>query len=164
MNKNTARCTLESLAAIKIPDQLHEIKELFSNEERCAFALDIGKNTPHFTCPNCGDTQDPYRFDNRPLVNRCRNCKTDTRLTVGTVMEGSRLPLCIWFVGASIVVHIPEVGAAGFQRATGLSRYESAMTMLRKLRKSLSSVVGRGDVTLLDVVRLLAQKSPASST
>ena len=53
-----------------------------------------------FACPHCGIVGDPFHFENRPGVLRCRTCRKNTGLTVGTVMERSHMPLSVWFWAA----------------------------------------------------------------
>ena len=43
-------------------------------------------------CPHCQAAGEPFRFANRPGVLRCRKCRRDTGLTVGTVMARSHTP------------------------------------------------------------------------
>ena len=50
-----------------------------------------------FVCPHCQAAGEPIRFANRPGVLRCRKCRRDTGLTVGTVMARSHTPLSVWF-------------------------------------------------------------------
>ena len=56
-----------------------------------------------FACPHCGTAGEPFHFENRPGVLRCRKCRQNTGLTVGTVMERSHTPLNVWFWAAYLV-------------------------------------------------------------
>jgi hypothetical protein len=53
--------------------------------------------------PPCQAAGEPFRFANRPGVLRCRNCRRDTGLMVGTVMAGSHTPLSVWFWSAYLM-------------------------------------------------------------
>ena len=46
-----------------------------------------------YACPHCGTAGEPFHFENRPGVLRCRKCRHNTGLTVGTVMERSHTPI-----------------------------------------------------------------------
>ena len=46
-----------------------------------------------FVRPHCQAAGELFRFANRPGVLRCRECRRDTGLTVGTVMARSHTPL-----------------------------------------------------------------------
>src|SRR5664279_2450163 len=53
-------------------------------------------------------------------------------------MERSHTPLNIWFWAAYLVIsHTPGQSALQFQRQLGLSRYETAFTILHKLRAGM---------------------------
>ena len=69
---------------------------------------------------------------------RCRKCRQNTGLTVGTVMERSHTPLNVWFWAAYLVAsQTPGMSAVQFQRQLGLSRYETAFQILHKLRSGM---------------------------
>lgn len=85
-----------------------------------------------FRCPHCGSRAEPYRFATRPIVLRCRECQRDIRLTDGTAMEGSRLPLAIWFDAA--ILALDPINAPELQAALGLTRRATAHRILAALR------------------------------
>ena len=71
--------------------------------------------------PHCGTAGEPFHFENRPGVLRCRKCRKNTGLTVGTVMERSHTPLNVWFWAAYLVAsQTPGMSAVQFQRQLGL--------------------------------------------
>ena len=85
-----------------------------------------------------GTAGEPFHFENRPGVLRCRKCRQNTGLTAGTVMERSHTPLNVWFWAAYLVAsQTPGMSAVQFQRQLGLSRYETAFQILHKLRSGM---------------------------
>src|SRR6202022_830601 len=92
-----------------------------------------------FSFLECGHTSEPYRFATRSsVVLRCRACKKNTSLTAGTVMQSSHMPLSTWFWGAYLMTtQTPGQSAVQFQRQLGITRYETAFTMLHKLRAGM---------------------------
>ena len=123
---------------LKFPQSLPDFQRLFPNESSCAAYLMKARWKDGFACPHCHEVGDPIRFVNRPGVLRCRKCRKDTGLTVGTVMERSRTPLSTWFWAAYLVAsHTPGLSAVQFQRQLGLSRYETAFQILHKLRAGM---------------------------
>ena len=103
----------------------------------CAAYLEKARWGDGFACPHCGTAGEPFHFENRPGVLRCRKCRQNTGLTVGTVMERSHTPLNVWFWAAYLVAsQTPGMSAVQFQRQLGLSRYETAFQILRKLRST----------------------------
>lgn len=110
----------------RFPTSLPEFQGFFPSEERCAAYLEETRWPEGFVCPHCGWHGDPFRFEGRPEVLRCRNCRRDISLTAGTVMQSSRTPLCTWFWGAYLVTSLtPGISAVQFQRQLGLGRYET---------------------------------------
>ena len=59
-------------------------------------------------------------------------------MIAGTVLDRTRLPLPLWFAAAYLVTtHTPGFSALQLQRQLGLARYETAWTMLHKLRRAM---------------------------
>ena len=81
-------------------------------------------------CPHCGTAGEPFHFENRPGVLRCRKCRQNTGLTVGTVMERSHTPLNVWFWAAYLVAS---------SDARHVRRAVSAATWSFALRDGLSN-------------------------
>ena len=87
-------------AELPFPTSLPELQKLFPDDKACADFLKKVRWENGFECPHCGVSGEPFRISTRPGVLRCCKCRKDVRLTVGTVMERSRVPLSTWFWGA----------------------------------------------------------------
>lgn len=89
-----------------------------------------------FSCPHCGWTGEPW-VTSRGLLH-CRGCQGQTSLTAGTVFEGTRKSLRMWFLAMWFVTSQKNgVSALGLQRVLGLGSYETAWTWLHKLRRAM---------------------------
>ena len=66
-------------------------------------------------------------------------------LTAGTVFEGTRKPLRMWFLAMWFVTQKNGVSALGLQRVLGLGSYETAWTWLHKLRRAMVRPGRTGD-------------------
>lgn len=111
---------------------------MFPDEGACASCLYAARFPSGFVCPYCKAHGEPYRFKNQADMFRCRACKRNTRLTAGTIMERSKVPISTWFWGAWLVTnHTPGMSALQFQKLLGLTRYETAFQMFHKLRAAL---------------------------
>ena len=121
------------------PTSLPEFQKVFPNDDACAKYLETMRWPKGFTCPKCNHVGEPYRFKTRSsTVLRCRQCKVNTSLTSGTVMQSTHTPLSTWFWGAYLVTtQTPGQSALQFQRQLGLSRYETAFQILHKLRAGM---------------------------
>ena len=123
---------------LPFPHSLPEFQRLFPDDAACAAYLERARWRNGFVCPYCQVMAEPFRFANRPGVLRCRKCRKDAALTVGTVMENSHTDLSVWFWAAYLIAsQTPGISAVQFQRQLGLSRYETAFTLLHKLRAGM---------------------------
>ena len=87
-----------------------------------------------FRCPRC-------RADKAWRVRErweCAECGRQTSVTAGTIFQDTRVPLPVWF-RATWWVTAQKNGASalGLQRVLGLQKYETAWTMLHKLRRAM---------------------------
>lgn len=98
-------------------------------------------DTPH--CPRCGDTdvsmmkaKDGSR--NARFLWRCKGCKQQYTVRVGTIMEDSPIPFRFWclaFYRAS--ASKKGISALQIQRETGLS-YKSALFLMHRIRWAMA--------------------------
>src|ERR1700681_4811361 len=129
---------IDQRAALPFPQSLPEFQRLFPDDAACSEYLERSRWGEGFVCPHCGVTGEPFRIATRPGVLACRKCRSQTGLTVGTVMERSHTPLSIWFWAAYLVAsQTPGMSAVQFQRQLGLTRYETAFQILHKLRAGM---------------------------
>lgn len=125
-------------ADLGFPQSLPDFQRLFPDDAACAAYLEKLRWPDGFVCAKCGTFSAPVRVAKRPGVLRCGNCRHDTGLTAGTVMELSHTPLSVWFWAAYLMTsQTPGVSAIQFQRQLGLKRYETAFQILHKLRAGM---------------------------
>lgn len=68
---------------------------------------------------------------------RCGKCLADISVTAGTIFQGSKLSLRIWFRAIWWGTNQKSgISALGLQRALGLGSYETAWALLHKLRRA----------------------------
>lgn len=69
---------------------------------------------------------------------RCRGCRRNTSVTVGTIFQDSHLPLRLWFRAMWLLTN-QKIGmsALGLKRALSLGSYRTAWTCLHKLRRAM---------------------------
>lgn len=133
------RCYTLGVDPRGFPTTLPEFQSVFPNEDACARYLETLRWPDGFACLKCGKVDKPYRFPKRTaVVLRCRGCQADVSLTAGTVMQRTHTPLSTWFWGAYLVTtQTPGQSALQFQRQLGIGRYETAFTILHKLRAGM---------------------------
>jgi transposase-like protein len=94
-------------------------------------------------CPRCGDTdvsqmkgKDGSR--NGRFLWRCRGCKQQYTVKIGTVMEDSPIPVRHWCYGFwAACASKKGVSAMQIQRQTGLS-YKSALFLMHRIRWAMA--------------------------
>ncbi len=117
------------------PRTLREFQRRFADEEACRAYLAASRWPDGYTCPRCTHGE-ALELPGR-LLWRCKRCGYDTSVTAGTVLHRTRTPLPLWFWAAYLVTtHTPGMSALQFQRQLGIARYETAWTMLHKLRRA----------------------------
>jgi transposase-like protein len=117
------------------PRTLSDLERRFATEEACRQYL-AGLRWPDgFRCPRCGGTE-AWAMGSGLL--RCRACQYKLSLTVGTVFEGTRKPLLMWFRAIWWVVGQKNgASAKGIQRMLELGSYQTAWTWLHKMRRAM---------------------------
>jgi transposase-like protein len=124
------------MARPDFPRTLAEFQDRFASEEDCRRYLVACRWPNGFRCPRCGGGN-AYELAGRGLL-QCRSCRHQTSVTAGTVLHRARVPLRLWFAAAYLVTtHTPGFSAVQLQRQLGLDRYETAWTMLQKLRRAM---------------------------
>jgi transposase-like protein len=118
------------------PKTLQEFQATFPDEEACWQTLRRARWPRGFRCPRCGHRGSSW-ISTRAL-EQCRGCRYQCSVTAGTIFHRTRVPLRIWFWGIFFLArHKKGISALQFQRDTGLGSYETAWTMLHKLRSAL---------------------------
>ena len=65
-------------ADLPFPHSLPEFQRLFPDDAACAAYLEKARWGDGFACPHCGTAGEPFHFENRPGVLRCRKCRQNT--------------------------------------------------------------------------------------
>ena len=94
-------------------------------------------------CPFCGGA-DPYRLEpkagssTRKGVLKCRACRKQFTVTVGTIFESSHIPLNKWLQAIYLMTASKKgISSLQLQRMLGVT-YKSAWFMTHRLREAMS--------------------------
>ena len=90
-------------------------------------------------CPRCRATGDRITKlkgkSTRPGVHKCKDCRKPFTVTVGTVMERSKVPLCKWLLAAQLMASSKKgMSALQLKRMLGTT-YETAWFLFHRLRE-----------------------------
>ena len=118
------------------PRTWSQFLDWFPDEEACLRFLERLRWRHGFVCPKCGQAGEPFRASRKRLI--CRGCRHQCSVTAGTVFEKSRTPLRSWFAAVWYVTNQKNgVSALGLQRVLGIGSYQTAWTMLHRLRRAM---------------------------
>lgn len=118
------------------PTNLIEFEEWFSTDAQCREYLERIRWPDGFRCPRCGHSSGWNT--GRSGLWECASCHHQTTVTAGTILEGTRKSLRLWFWAMWLIVSEKNgISAKGLQRQLGFSRYETVWTWLHKLRRAM---------------------------
>ncbi len=90
-----------------------------------------------FECPSCGCGRCYTIRTRRQPLFECVDCRHQTSLTAGTIMEGSRTPLFKWFTAIDLVARMTQGTTAVELSETIQVTYKTAWLILHKIRHAL---------------------------
>lgn len=112
-----------------------ELERQFATEEQCRDYLTRLRWSQGFICPRCGGQKAWPARRGRLL---CAGCQHPTTVTAGTVLQDSHLPLRLWLRAMWYLTSQKNgTSALGLQRVLGLGSYQTAWTLLHKLRRAM---------------------------
>jgi len=118
------------------PRTWSEFLDRFATEEACLAYLENLRWPKGFVCPACGVAEAPYRSSRTRLM--CRSCAHQSTVTAGTIFDKTRTPLRVWFAAVWYLTNQKQgVSALGLQRVLGLGSYQTAWTLLHRLRRAM---------------------------
>lgn len=118
------------------PRTILEFQTRFGDEQVCLDYLFECRWPDGFVCPRCKG-REAWPISGRKLWE-CAECHYQVSLTAGTVLHKTHTPLHLWFWAAYLMTTAtPGISASQLQRQLGLTRHETAWTMLHKLRRAM---------------------------
>jgi transposase-like protein len=123
------------VGGVDYPRSLQEFDEWFSSEEACTEYLQRVRWPDGFRCPKC---QGEAACATARGQLKCLGCHRQTSPTAGTIYQGTRKPLRMWFQAMWHITSQKSGGSAlGLQRVLGLGSYQTAWAWLHKLRRAM---------------------------
>lgn len=133
---------------------LLEIMRRFSTEEeaRSYFERIRWPNGP--VCPHCGSHEKIYarsanaKTGTRPGLYKCGECTDTFTVTVGTVMEASKIPLNKWLIAFYMMcASKTQISALQLQRQLEIGSYRTALFLCHRIRFALKDASPAGLLT-----------------
>jgi transposase-like protein len=123
------------IGGVDYPETLQEFDEWFPTEQACLDYLQKLRWPDGFVCPVCNGRK---AWQMSTGLFRCSVCKHKVSIIAGTVFQGTRKPLRIWFQAIWYVTSQKFGGSAlGLKRLLGLGSYQTAWSWLHKMRRAM---------------------------
>lgn len=117
------------------PKTVLELERRFASEEQCREYMAALRWPEGFRCPICGEKR---AWTAKRYRRVCASCHHQATVTAGTIFQDTRLPLRLWCLA---IWHVTSqkngASALGLQRVLGLGSYQTAWTVLHKLRRAM---------------------------
>lgn len=121
--------------SVHYPKNDAEFRAWFATEAACYDYLSWLRWPTGFVCPKCGGVGGWAIGDGR---YKCASCKLRTSLTARTIFDKTRMPLTVWMTACWYFATDKDgVSALALQRRLGVVSYQTAWTMLSRLRAVL---------------------------
>ena len=124
---------------------LSTLAKCFSDEDAARQLLESWRWPNGAACPHCGGA-DPYKLTpkatskkpGRKGLYKCRACRKQFTVTVGTVFEDSRIPISKWMLAVHLLASSKKgISAHQLHRNLGIS-YKAAWFMAHRLRYAMN--------------------------
>lgn len=128
------------MCLIKSPtefDSLLEMVMYFKDEKTCLKYVEqcMSDENGVYRCPHCG-TDKIYRYKDG-LLFKCSGCKNQFTAKVGTIFEGSKLPMIKWMMAIYLIGNHKK-GISSYQLARDLkTTQKTGWFMLHRIRKAM---------------------------
>jgi transposase-like protein len=130
------RSSSSLLSGSDYPGTWDQFLDWFPDEHSCLDFMEQLRWPHGFVCPKCSEQSDPFRASRNRLI--CRICHKQSSVTAGTIFSKTRTPLRNWFAAVWYITSQKHgVSALGMQRVLGLGSYQTAWTMLHRLRRAM---------------------------
>ncbi len=122
-------------AGTHYPRSVGEFQAWFRTDADCLDYLEWLRWPAGFVCPRCGKNGGWRMSDGR---FRCSGCGDRTSVTAGTIFDGTRTPLTVWFTACWLFATGKDgVSALSLKRTLEIGSYQTAWAMLHRLRTVL---------------------------
>ncbi|HZL09183.1 MAG TPA: IS1595 family transposase [Prolixibacteraceae bacterium] len=117
------------------PKDFQEFLNQFKSEEDCWNYIFELRWPNGYTCPRCYSNK--YWLTEKRLIH-CSSCENQTSITGGTIFQGTRKPLLLWFhIIWWVVAQKTGASASNLKDFMGFGSYETAWVWLHKLRRAM---------------------------
>ena len=114
---------------------------IFNNADKAREHLESVRWPNGPFCPHCGETENFKRMQgksHRPGLFHCNSCEQTFTVTVGSVMERSKIPLTKWVLAYHLMAASKKgMSSKQLQRMLGVT-YKTAWFLTMRIREAMS--------------------------
>ena len=115
-----------------------EFFRLFGTETQCEAALEATRWPEGFRCPHCGGAAHCVVQSRGRKLYQCNACRHQSSLIAGTVFQGTKLALTVWFLAIYLISQAKTgLSALALKRQLGVS-YPTAWLIHHKLMQVMA--------------------------
>jgi len=113
------------------------LNELDSEEKARAWIWLAKFDGKEFICPKC-ESATYYQHRKKAEARECKSCHFVVRLRANTIFQSSKIPLLVWLRAICLVTQGKRgIAALELQSDLGMKSYDTAWTLLHKIREAL---------------------------
>lgn len=140
------------MLAIPLPAEEWRLEEAFLEERHQRRVLYDGQLARAYLekvrwpdgpkCTHCGTVGGHYRLHgkgHRPGLYKCRGCRGQFSVTLGTVFQQSKVGLDVWLRALHLLYCSQDISIRDLHKALGVS-YRTAWLMSHRIRETLSAI------------------------
>lgn len=130
-----SRAIAELKAGQHFPEDYASLRSWFGTDEACQDYLLWLRWPRGFVCPDCGTPGGTARRDG---AFWCKRCRRSISVTAGTIFEGTRTPLTVWFAAAWLITSSKSgLAATTLAKTLSFGSYQTAWAMLHRFRMAM---------------------------
>ncbi len=111
----------------------------YGTDEACRAHMESLRWPGGPVCPGCGSVNNAVPVSTKPGRWRCRACNRQFNVLLGTALEGTHLPLRVWYLAMYLMLSTAKpISAMSLHRQLGI-QYRTCWHLLHRLRAMLAS-------------------------
>lgn len=133
--------------------------EHFNDEDKAREYLEQLRWNGKPECPHCGNIEDNYKLEgksHRKGLYKCKKCRKQFTVTVGTLFERSKIPLHVWLKAVYFLCSSKKgMSSHQLHRMLGIT-YKTAWFMTHRIREAMKDPIfvkklgGKGKIVEVD--------------
>ena len=118
--------------------RLTDFTKAYGTDEACRAHMESVRWPAGPVCPKCGVVNAAVPISTRPGQYRCRACGKQFNVLMGTSLEGTHLPLHVWYLAMYLMLSTAKpISAMSLSRQLGI-QYRTCWHLLHRLRAMLA--------------------------